>query len=129
MQLDLAPALPDLITDGERLRTVLINLITNAHHAVEGRPQRGRSRCSPSRPAIAASAITIRDTGKGITDDDLPRIFDPYFTTRRAGTGLGLAIAKNIVEAMGGAIGVTTRAGAGTDFRIELGDAPARSEG
>ena len=70
-------------------------------------------------------AITIRDTGKGITDDDLPRIFDPYFTTRRAGTGLGLAIAKNIVEAMGGAIGVTTRAGTGTDFRIELGDAPA----
>ena len=62
-------------------------------------------------------AITIRDNGKGITDDDLPRIFDPYFTTRRAGTGLGLAIAKNIVEAMGGAIGVTTRAGMGTDFR------------
>ena len=71
--------------------------------------------------------ITIRDNGPGITDDVLPRIFDPYFTTRRAGTGLGLAIAKNIVEGMGGAIGVTTKPGDGTDFRVELGDAPVHS--
>ena len=74
-------------------------------------------------------AITIRDTGKGIAEDDLPRIFDPYFTTRRAGTGLGLAIAKNIVEGLGGSISVATRPGAGTDFRIDIGDAPARAEG
>jgi two-component system sensor histidine kinase HydH len=127
VRMELAPALPDLTTDGERLRTVLINLITNAHHAVEGRP--GTAVTLITEPAgDRRVGITIRDTGNGIADDDLPRIFDPYFTTRRAGTGLGLAIAKNIVEAMGGAIGVTTRAGAGTDFRIELGDAPARSE-
>jgi two-component system sensor histidine kinase HydH len=72
--------------------------------------------------------VTIRDTGKGIAEDDLPRIFDPYFTTRRAGTGLGLAIAKNIVEGLGGSISVVTSAGAGTDFRIDLGDSPARAE-
>ncbi len=127
VQLDLAPALPNLTTDGERLRTVLVNLITNAHQAVEGRPDAGITLIT--QPADGRRvAITIRDNGKGITDDDLPRIFDPYFTTRRAGTGLGLAIAKNIVEAMGGAIGVTTRAGTGTDFRIELGDAPLRPD-
>ena len=63
-------------------------------------------------------------TAKAFAEDDLPRIFDPYFTTRRAGTGLGLAIAKNIIDAMGGSIGVTTRQGVGTDFRIELSDAP-----
>jgi signal transduction histidine kinase len=74
-------------------------------------------------------AIVVRDNGKGISEDDLARIFDPYFTTRRAGTGLGLAIAKNIIEAMGGTIGVTSRQGAGTDFRIELSDAPIRIEG
>ncbi|MEY4093833.1 MAG: hypothetical protein RLZZ53_1032, partial [Acidobacteriota bacterium] len=68
--------------------------------------------------------ITIRDTGKGIADEDLPRIFDPYFTTRRAGTGLGLAIAKNIIEGLGGSITVATRPGTGTDFRVEIGDAP-----
>ena len=73
-------------------------------------------------------AITVRDNGKGIAEDDLSRIFDPYFTTRRAGTGLGLAIAKNIIDAMGGSIGVATRRGAGTDFRIELSDAPVKTE-
>jgi signal transduction histidine kinase len=121
--LDLAPALPRLNTDGERLRTVLVNLLTNAQHAIEGRP-------NPRVAVITQSAgerrvaITVRDNGRGITEDDLPRVFDPYFTTRRAGTGLGLAIAKNVVDALGGSIGVATRAGVGTDFRIEIADAP-----
>ncbi len=126
--LDLSPAVRDIVTDSERLRTVLVNLITNAYHAIEGRANGG---IAVITQAIGERrvAITIRDTGRGIPEDDLPRVFDPYFTTRRAGTGLGLAIAKNIIEALGGSIGVTTRAGAGTDFRIELGDAPTRSEG
>jgi len=124
---DLAAALPDVNTDGERLRTVLVNLFTNAQNAVEGRPD-------PQVTVITQTAgdrrvaIIVRDNGKGIADDDLSRIFDPYFTTRRAGTGLGLAIAKNVIDAMGGSIGVSTRAGIGTDFRIELSDAPARAE-
>ncbi len=126
--LDLAPALPDVHTDGERLRTVLVNLLTNAQHAIEGRPQPRVQVITQPLPERRV-AITVRDNGKGIAEDDLPRIFDPYFTTRRAGTGLGLAIAKNIIDAMGGSIGVTTRAGVGTDFRIELSDAPARAEG
>ena len=126
--LDLAPALPDVTTDGERLRTVLVNLLTNAQNAIEGRPN---PRVVVITQALADRrvAITVRDNGKGIPEDDLSRIFDPYFTTRRAGTGLGLAIAKNIIDAMGGSIGVTTRQGVGTDFRIELSDAPARVEG
>ncbi|HEX4912424.1 MAG TPA: ATP-binding protein [Vicinamibacterales bacterium] len=128
MTLDLAPALPELNTDGERLRTVLVNLLTNAQDAIEGRPN-PRVVVITQLLAERRVAIVVRDNGKGISEDDLARIFDPYFTTRRAGTGLGLAIAKNIIEAMGGTIGVTTRQGAGTDFRIELSDAPARIEG
>ena len=126
--MSLAPALPELVTDGERLRTVLINLLTNADHAIEGRPA-GHVTLITQRTGDRRVAVTIRDTGKGIAEDDLPRIFDPYFTTRRAGTGLGLAIAKNIVEGLGGSISVVTRRGAGTDFRIDIGDAPARAEG
>jgi two-component system C4-dicarboxylate transport sensor histidine kinase DctB len=126
--LDLAPALPDLHTDGERLRTVLVNLVTNAQNAIDGRPN-PRVVVITQPLADRRVAITVRDNGKGIAEDDLPRIFDPYFTTRRAGTGLGLAIAKNIIDAMGGSIGVATRQGVGTDFRIELSDAPARAEG
>ena len=126
--MSLAPALPELVTDSERLRTVLVNLLTNADHAIEGSPSANVTLIT-QKTGERRVAVTIRDTGKGIAEDDLPRIFDPYFTTRRAGTGLGLAIAKNIVEGLGGSISVATRPGAGTDFRIDIGDAPARAEG
>jgi signal transduction histidine kinase len=126
--LDLAPALPDINTDGERLRTVLVNLFTNAQNAIEGRRD-PRVTVMTQSAGERRVAITVRDNGRGIAGDDLSRIFDPYFTTRRAGTGLGLAIAKNVIDAMGGSITVTSRTGVGTDFRIELSDAPARAEG
>lgn len=131
--LDLAPQLPTLVTDGERLRTVLVNLLTNAQHAMEPAPAAGASPIGAPADGIRLVteplagrrvAITVRDRGPGISEDDLARIFDPYFTTRRAGTGLGLAIAKNIVDGLGGSIGVATARGVGTDFRVELGDAP-----
>lgn len=126
--LELAPSRPVLVTDAERLRTVLVNLLTNAQHAVAGKPG-AEVRLQTTAIGDHRVAIVVRDGGAGIADDDLSRIFDPYFTTRRAGTGLGLAIAKNIVEGLGGAITVTTRPGVGTAFRIELGDAPVRAEG
>ena len=128
VSLSLAPSLPELVTDSERLRTVLVNLLTNADHAISGRPSASVTVIT-QKTGERRVAVTIRDTGSGIAEDDLPRIFDPYFTTRRAGTGLGLAIAKNIVEGLGGSISVATRRGAGTDFRIDIGDAPARAEG
>jgi signal transduction histidine kinase len=65
-------------------------------------------------------AIVIADRGAGIDRADLPRIFDPYFTTKRGGTGLGLPIAKNIVEGLGGAITVSSTPGKGTAIRVEL---------
>jgi signal transduction histidine kinase len=128
VSISLAPSLPELVTDSERLRTVLVNLLANADHAIEGRPAATVTLIT-QKTGDRRVAVTIRDSGNGIAEDDLPRIFDPYFTTRRAGTGLGLAIAKNIVEGLGGSISVATRPGAGTDFRIDIGDAPARAEG
>jgi signal transduction histidine kinase len=127
IELNLARSLPQLITDSERLRTVLVNLLTNADNAIAGVPN-GTVTLLTQQAGERRITITIRDTGKGIAEDDLPRIFDPYFTTRRAGTGLGLAIAKNIIEGLGGSISVATRPGAGTDFRIDLGDAPHRAD-
>jgi hypothetical protein len=65
-------------------------------------------------------AIVVRDRGVGIQPADLARVFEPYFTTRRAGTGLGLAIARNIVEGLGGRIDISSQPGIGTEIRIEL---------
>lgn len=117
-------SLPHVVTDAERLRLVLINLLTNARHAVAAREDCSMEgdgimlvteRCGPSRVAIE-----VRDRGTGISAENLSRIFDPYFTTRRTGTGLGLAISRNIVEGLRGTIGVNSRTGEGTTVRIEL---------
>ena len=83
---------------------------------------------SPTEPLISLTThanasratIVIADRGVGIDAADLPRVFDPYFTTKRGGTGLGLAIAKNIVEGLGGTITVASTPGRGTEIRIDL---------
>jgi signal transduction histidine kinase len=122
---DFDPAAGRLVTDGERLRTVLVNLLSNARAAVEDRPDDGEPRLVvATRREGARVAITVRDRGVGIQADDIGRVFDPYFTTRRTGTGLGLAIAKNIVEGLGGTIAVSSRAGQGTAFTVDLTDRP-----
>jgi signal transduction histidine kinase/uncharacterized membrane-anchored protein YhcB (DUF1043 family) len=127
---ELDAAVPLIETDGEKLRTVLVNLLTNARQAVTARDGAGAPGDGPD-VAIATSraggrrlVISIRDRGVGIAAADLPRIFDPYFTTRRGGTGLGLPIARNIVDALGGTMSVASAPGSGTTIRIELGDAP-----
>jgi two-component system sensor histidine kinase HydH len=126
IRLELDPALPAIVTDGERLRVALVNILTNARHAVTARaggldgadPIRLRTR----RQGPGRVAIEVRDQGTGIAGDDLGRVFDPYFTTRRTGTGLGLAISKNIIEGLGGVIAVASREGQGTDVTIELNE-------
>jgi signal transduction histidine kinase/uncharacterized membrane-anchored protein YhcB (DUF1043 family) len=122
--LKLDPGVPPVVTDAERLRLVLVNVLTNAQHAVDARPG---AASLPDAIVIATSrlgstriAVEIRDRGAGIAPDDLARIFDPYFTTRRTGTGLGLAISRNIVEGLKGTISVQSRLAEGTTVRIEL---------
>jgi signal transduction histidine kinase len=125
VQLDLDRTLTPIVTDGERLRLALVNILTNARHAVlaqADRAGRGQSgiRVVTTRTSGGRIVIDVRDQGIGIAPDDLGRVFDPYFTTRRTGTGLGLAISRNIIEGLGGTITVSSRAGSGTDVRIEL---------
>jgi signal transduction histidine kinase len=124
------PALQAVETDAERLRTALVNILTNARHAVAARATSAAAH-GPSTATVpdititthrapGSFVITIRDRGAGVKPEDLPRVFDPYFTTKRTGSGLGLAIAKNIVEGMGGSIALESRPGDGTDIRIDL---------
>ena len=119
------PAAGSLTTDAERVRTVLVNLLTNARAAVADGFDDGTPRITIATTRVGPRVrIEVRDRGVGIPADDIRRVFDPYFTTRRTGTGLGLAIAKNIVEGLGGTIAVSSRAGVGTAFTVDLADTP-----
>jgi signal transduction histidine kinase len=125
LTLTLEPSLAPIVTDAERLRLVLINILTNARHAMEGTEAGTAAKPSAIELRTVALptgriAIHIRDRGVGIKAEDLPRIFEPYFTTKRTGSGLGLAIARNVVEGLGGTIAVTSRTDVGTEITIEL---------
>jgi len=127
IRLDLDPSLGMVVTDAERLRAALVNILANAHHAVSGHKegQNESIRLRTRRLGPERVVIEVRDQGMGIAPEDLGRVFDPYFTTRRTGTGLGLAISRNIIEGLGGTISMSSRQGHGTDVRIEL---PARGD-
>jgi two-component system sensor histidine kinase HydH len=125
---DLDGSLGPVMTDPERLRLALVNILMNARHAVMARPEAPPPdpiRLKTLRLGADRVAVEIRDRGIGIAGEDLPRVFDPYFTTRRTGTGLGLAISRHIIEGLGGTIAVSSHKGSGTDVRIEL---PIRQE-
>ncbi len=124
--------LKPIVTDGERLRTALVNILDNARQAVtakkgSGVPSKERGdtgsadiEIQTTNGAAGHVTIVIRDRGIGVKPEDLARVFDPYFTTKRTGSGLGLAIAKNIIEGLGGVILLESRYGIGTEIRIDL---------
>jgi two-component system sensor histidine kinase HydH len=127
IQINSNPALQPIVTDAERLRTALINILMNARHAVAAR--QGPRPVNGDAPDIELDtlkgsgggvSIIVRDRGVGVNPEDMPRVFDPYFTTKRTGSGLGLAIAKNIIEGLGGSIALESQPGIGTEIRIEI---------
>ena len=103
--------------DPDRINQVLLNLYLNA---IESMQPGGVLTVQLLEENDDHIEIKVADTGCGIERNDLARIFDPYFTTKSSGTGLGLAIAHNIIEAMGGQIGVEGRPGQGTTFRLTI---------
>jgi signal transduction histidine kinase len=107
------------------LAHVFNNLLQNAIHAVSGQKTRRIRVAVTSAGRSPAVRIAVEDTGYGISESDLPKIFDPYFTSKKNGTGLGLAIVKEIVESHDGGITVCSNEGTGACFMIEL---PAAAE-
>ncbi len=116
--------LPDkkIFIDGDfpQLKQAMLNLFLNA---VQSMPTAGILTITATEIWSAGSSqikIVISDSGKGIARKDLPKIFQPFYSTRNQGTGLGLAIVKNIVQAHLGTIVVNSKIGKGTDVVIEL---------
>jgi PAS domain S-box-containing protein len=138
-----APAVPAILADPTRLGQVLLNLGTNASHALRGQPGQISfevDAVGADHPALTADLaahcrstgldavrIEVRDNGCGMDAATRERIFEPFFTTKEVGqgTGLGLPVVLGIVEAHGGAIAVDSRLGEGTAFTLYF---PATSE-
>ncbi|HLL76251.1 MAG TPA: ATP-binding protein [Pyrinomonadaceae bacterium] len=122
----LAPALPAAMLDPEQMRRVLVNLIDNALEAVESSADERRVTVATGHdPARGHLLVEVADTGHGVARRDLPRLFQPYFTTRGRGTGLGLAIVQRIVTDHGGRIRAEQNHPRGARFVVEL---PAAEE-
>ncbi|MEM3608631.1 MAG: CHASE4 domain-containing protein [Candidatus Bathyarchaeia archaeon] len=107
---------PDLKIDGAMIQRALTNLIINA---IQAMPEGGRITITTLRRG-AVALINVQDTGEGIPEENLDKLFKPFFTTKAKGQGLGLPVTKRIVEAHGGAIKVESKVGVGTKFTIEL---------
>ncbi|MBI5170235.1 MAG: PAS domain S-box protein [Candidatus Eisenbacteria bacterium] len=108
--------------DPEQMHQVWLNLASNAMEAVG---ERGTFTIRWSAQADGGVVVDFVDSGPGIAAEDLPRVGEPFFTTKRGGTGLGLAIAQRIVERHGGVLTLESEAGRGTTARVTLPGAAA----
>jgi PAS domain S-box-containing protein len=110
--------LPAIDCFPNQLNQVFMNILVNACHAIEG----GGKITVTTGTSDGHAFVRIQDTGKGISPEHLPRVFDPGFTTKGVGvgTGLGLSISFRIIQDHGGTIGVESEVGKGTTFTIRL---------
>jgi CheY-like chemotaxis protein len=127
LRCDLAPELPVYVAgDQTRLRQVVMNLISNSLKFTSSGEVVLSARVERKDETAYCIAVEVRDTGMGMTPDQLPRLFlsfnqaDASISRRYGGTGLGLAISKRLVEMMGGTIQVESAAGQGTTFRFTV---------
>jgi signal transduction histidine kinase len=123
LRVQVAPGLPPVRLDPERMRQVIGNLVSNA---LRHTPAGGVVSLEAERNGAADIVLRVRDTGSGIAAEDLPHIFDRFYrgdsarADRRGASGLGLAIARSLVEMHGGTIHVQSAPGAGATFSIQL---------
>ena len=111
----------DIYADAQKLQEVLLNLLLNASQAMPNGMGRITITAAEDKRAKQVE-IMVKDTGDGISEDNLPHIFDPFFSTKEVGygTGLGLSVAHGIIEHHKGSLSVASRVGEGSVFTIRL---------
>jgi two-component system NtrC family sensor kinase len=122
--LELDRALPQIWIDPDQIKQVVMNLLVNAQHAIDGKGSiviRTRRLAQPDAGGAPMVEFSVTDTGCGIPEENFRRIFDPFFTTKLGlGTGLGLSVSHGIIEAHGGTIEVESEVDVGSTFRVRL---------
>jgi signal transduction histidine kinase len=126
---------PELLADPHQLRQLFSNLLANAFEALGGEGQvdisgwleldESEASAPDAEPELPKVIVEIRDTGPGMSRDDLERIFSPFFTTKPQGTGLGLAFVRKVVDAHDGRIDASSAPGQGATFRVTLPVVPS----
>lgn len=114
---EFSPTLPQVMLDGDQMRQVAINLILNAGGAM---PEGGRLTVKTEQPDAEHVRIDFTDSGCGIPQESIEKIFEPFYTTKERGTGLGLAITRQIIEHHHGEISIESTPGTGTTVRVTL---------
>ena len=114
--LDLPSALPSVALDRDLIEQVFFNLVKNALEAMKDGASLSIALSSDDRDVL----VVFRDTGEGMTTEQLTHLFEPYRTTKEKGTGLGLMVSKRIIADHGGTIAVESAPGEGTTMTIRL---------
>ena len=126
VEIELKGPLPPIIGDASRLRQVIVNMISNARNSLREKGCAHKlfqiTACETKQDDQVFVKIEFLDNGVGIAEQDLDRVFDPFFTTRRenGGTGLGLSLAFGIVQEYGGTIWLDSRKGEFARFVVQI---------
>jgi two-component system, LuxR family, sensor kinase FixL len=115
------PGLPVVLGDSIQLQQVIVNLLLNGIEAMAGVTGRPRRLVIQSKSEAASQIrVSVQDSGIGVSDEVMARLFEPFFTTRAKGIGMGLPISRSIVEAHGGRLWVQSAGSEGSTFQFTL---------
>jgi C4-dicarboxylate-specific signal transduction histidine kinase len=117
---------PPVLADPVALEQIVHNLVGNAMHALDAVPRNERRLTLGIAADSGQGVLTVRDSGPGIAPENLARLFEPFYTTKREGLGLGLSLCESLAQAMQGTLTARNAASRGAEFRLALLLASAR---
>ncbi|MFW6059324.1 MAG: sensor histidine kinase, partial [Phycisphaeraceae bacterium] len=121
LRLDLDEQIPSVLVDSVQIEQVILNLVRNGVEAMEANTADDRPLTIRTQPGEAGRVcITVQDAGTGVSDEQLDRIFEPFYTTKSAGMGMGLNISQSIAQANSGRLWAERNSDRGMSFHLAL---------